>query len=74
MYIDDGAIFMCGNNWEEIKNTMHTGYTACMEWLTRAGLSVFFFFLNLNLYSMAHTTWYRGGHIYVLHVILRHVG
>jgi hypothetical protein len=38
MYIDNGAIFMCGHNWEEIESTMRTGYTACIEWLTRAGV------------------------------------
>jgi hypothetical protein len=40
MYIDDGAIYVCGHNWEEIENAMCMGYTACMEWLMRAGLSV----------------------------------
>jgi Reverse transcriptase (RNA-dependent DNA polymerase) len=40
MYIDDRVIFVCGHNWEEIKSTMCKGYTACIEWLMRAGLSV----------------------------------
>jgi hypothetical protein len=40
MYIDDGAIFTCGDNWEKIEATMRDGYSACLDWLTRAGLNV----------------------------------
>jgi hypothetical protein len=40
MYIDDGAIFACGRNWNEIETTMRTGYTTCVEWFARAGLNV----------------------------------
>jgi hypothetical protein len=39
MYIDDGAIFVCGDNWESIETTMQTGYAKCLDWLTRAGLN-----------------------------------
>ena len=39
IYIDDGAIFACGNNWEDITTTMRNGYTTCLDWLTRAGLN-----------------------------------
>ena len=40
MYIDDGVIFACGHEWEQIEDTMRKGYTECAEWLTRAGLSI----------------------------------
>ena len=40
MYIDDGAIFACGRNWDDIEATMRCGYSACADWLTRAGLKV----------------------------------
>jgi len=40
MYIDDGAIFMCGCNWKEIETAMRDIYTMCIEWLTRAGLNM----------------------------------
>jgi hypothetical protein len=40
MYIDDGVIFACGKNWEDIERAMTHGYTECVEWLTRAGLNV----------------------------------
>ena len=39
MYVDDGAIFACGRRWEDIENSIRVGYTTCMDWLTRAGLS-----------------------------------
>jgi Reverse transcriptase (RNA-dependent DNA polymerase) len=39
MYVDDGAIFVCGRNWEDIKNSIRAGYTSCIDWLTRVGLS-----------------------------------
>jgi Reverse transcriptase (RNA-dependent DNA polymerase) len=40
MYIDDGAIFACGRDWNEIEEAMRAGYTTCVEWLARAGLNV----------------------------------
>ncbi|KAH9952532.1 hypothetical protein BC827DRAFT_1134670 [Russula dissimulans] len=40
MYIDDGAIFACRNNWDSIGNTLCEGYSRCIEWLTCTGLSV----------------------------------
>jgi Reverse transcriptase (RNA-dependent DNA polymerase) len=39
MYVDDGAIFSCGRQWEDIENSLCEGYTTCLDWLTRAGLS-----------------------------------
>jgi len=38
MYIDDGAIFACGKEWNEVVNTLREGYRKCTEWLTRSGL------------------------------------
>ena len=40
MYIDDGVVFACGREWEDIGATMCNGYSACAEWLTRAGLKI----------------------------------
>ena len=34
MYIDDGAIFACGNTWADIEDTMRNGYSECLNWLT----------------------------------------
>ena len=39
MYIDDGAIFACGDNWTKIEDTMRQGYSTCLNWLMRAGLN-----------------------------------
>jgi Reverse transcriptase (RNA-dependent DNA polymerase) len=40
MYIDDSAIFVYSNHWEDIESAMRVGYSACAEWLERAGLSI----------------------------------
>jgi len=40
MYINDGAIFVCGRNWRDIENALRNCYTLCTEWLERAGLSI----------------------------------
>ncbi len=40
MYIDDGAIFACGQKWQDIESALRNGYTSCIEWLERAGLKV----------------------------------
>jgi hypothetical protein len=39
MYIDDGAIFACGNTWEEVKSSLTAVYTACTSWPERSGLT-----------------------------------
>jgi len=39
MYIDDGAIFACGEDWLSIEGAMRSGYSTCVNWLTRAGLN-----------------------------------
>src|SRR5258708_29714566 len=40
LYIDNGAIFACGQKWRDIENALRNGYAACAEWLTRAGLKI----------------------------------
>jgi Reverse transcriptase (RNA-dependent DNA polymerase) len=62
MYIDDGAIFACGRDWNEIEEAMQAGYTTCIEWLTRAGLNVesdktklIFFWKKMGEIRSAHT-------------------
>ena len=40
MYIDDSAIFTCGKEWTNIKESMRYSYSMCIDWLTRAGLNV----------------------------------
>ena len=40
MYIDDGVIFACGREWNQIENTMRKGYSECTDWLARAGLNI----------------------------------
>ena len=39
MYVDDGVIFACGREWDDVATTMHQGYTTCVDWLKRAGLN-----------------------------------
>jgi len=38
MYIDDGAIFACRRDWDDVANILRERYVRCMEWLTKAGL------------------------------------
>jgi hypothetical protein len=40
MYIDDGAILACGCSYKAVENALWDNYTTCVEWITRAGLSV----------------------------------
>jgi len=39
MYIDDSVILACGDSWRKVEKVMKTGYTTCLDWLRRAGLS-----------------------------------
>ena len=34
MYVDDGAIFTCGQSWPSIAKTMRDCYEICVKWLT----------------------------------------
>ena len=40
MYVDDGILFACAHDWEEVSNTLRTRYAMCMDWLRRAGLAI----------------------------------
>ena len=40
MYIDNGAIFACGWDWDDVANILRERYVRCVEWLTKAGLKV----------------------------------
>src|SRR6266849_4772832 len=40
IYIDDGAIFACRDNWEKVEATIREGYLTCLNWLMRAGLKI----------------------------------
>ena len=40
MYVNDGVLFACARNWEEISETLTANYTNCVDWLTRSGLAV----------------------------------
>ena len=40
MYIDNRAILACSCNWVDIENVLRESYATCIDWLTRAGLSV----------------------------------
>ena len=40
MYVDNGVLFACARNWEEISETLTANYTNCVDWLTRSGLMV----------------------------------
>jgi hypothetical protein len=40
MYIDDGAIFACGREWNDIEKAMRDKYAECAAWLTKAGLNI----------------------------------
>lgn len=40
MYVDDGILFACARDWEEVTNTLRSRYATCMDWLRRAGLAI----------------------------------
>ena len=33
MYVDDGVLFACAENWEEVTETLSANYTVCTDWL-----------------------------------------
>jgi hypothetical protein len=39
MYVDDGILFACADNWEAVQDTLRSRYAICEEWLRRVGLS-----------------------------------
>ena len=40
MYIDDGTLFACADNWEEVAESLSTNYFICIDWLTYVGMVV----------------------------------
>ena len=40
MYINNGVIFACGQDWDQVKSTMRNSYQECIDWLMKAGLNV----------------------------------
>jgi hypothetical protein len=39
MYVDDGILFACADNWATVQDTLRSRYAICEEWLRRVGLS-----------------------------------
>ena len=40
MYVDDGALFACADEWAGVETLLRARYTVCEEWLRRAGLAI----------------------------------
>jgi hypothetical protein len=40
MYIDDGILFACAEDWSDVERLLRARYTVCEEWLRRAGLAI----------------------------------
>jgi hypothetical protein len=40
MYVDDGILFACAQDWEEVERLLRARYTVCEEWLRRSGLAI----------------------------------
>jgi hypothetical protein len=40
MYIDDGILFACAEDWSDVEKLLWAWYTVCDEWLRRAGLAI----------------------------------
>jgi hypothetical protein len=40
MYVDDGILFACTQEWEEVVRLLRARYTICEEWLRRSGLAI----------------------------------
>jgi hypothetical protein len=40
MYIDDGILFACAEDWSDVERLLWARYTVCDEWLRRAGLAI----------------------------------
>jgi hypothetical protein len=40
MYVDDGILFACAEEWEEVTRLLQARYRVCEDWLLRAGLAV----------------------------------
>ena len=40
MYVDDGALFACAEEWADVNELLRARYTVCEEWLRRSGLAI----------------------------------
>jgi hypothetical protein len=40
MYVDDGILFVCAQEWWEVERLLRARYTICEEWLRRSGLAI----------------------------------
>ena len=40
MYVDDGALFACADEWADVDKLLRARYTVCEDWLCRAGLAI----------------------------------
>jgi hypothetical protein len=40
MYVDDGILFACAEEWGEVERLLRAQYTVCEEWLRRSGLAI----------------------------------
>jgi hypothetical protein len=40
MYIDNGILFPCAEDWSDVEWLLRARYTVCDEWLRRAGLAI----------------------------------
>ena len=40
MYVDDGLLFACAEEWADVVTLLHARYSVCEEWLRRSGLAI----------------------------------
>jgi len=40
MYVDDGVLFACGAEWEDVRDSLSNQYDTCVSWLTKAGMAI----------------------------------
>jgi hypothetical protein len=40
MYVDDGILFACAQEWGEVERLLRARYTICKEWLRRSSLAI----------------------------------
>ena len=40
MYVDNGALFTCAEEWANVNKLIRARYTVCEEWLRRSGLAI----------------------------------
>ena len=40
VYVDDGALFACAEEWANVEKLLRAQYTVCEEWLRHAGLAI----------------------------------